>query len=217
MKLGFIVLSWLTLAVGLTACGASGAKLHGTVLEPPLTTVDLPLIDQDGQAARIGDFKGNPVLVFFGYTHCPDVCPVTLGRFKQIRNMLGADGARVRFVFVTVDPERDTPARMKEYLANFDPGFVGLTAGTDTLAQVYRAYGIHVEEIMPDSSASNDASHSVAHTSSIFLLDDKAQVRLIYGDTPWQDVAADLRFFLSNLAKVSFDSTSLRSGQPSQG
>jgi protein SCO1/2 len=206
----------LALAIGLAACGGRPYTFHGTWLEPALPAANFALTNQDGQTIRLSDFRGQLVLLFFGYTHCPDACPTTLAQFKQIRNALGANAARTRFVLVTVDPARDTPERLKEYLAQFDSSFVGLTGSADALAPVYRAYGVSVEAILADELAPASAlrtdsalagdSHShttptgtvaaVAHTSSVFLLDDKGQVRLIYTDIPWQDVAADIRYLL---------------------
>ncbi len=200
MKFRFALFAWLLLAIALAGCGSQAPAFHGTLLQPPLAVADFALTNQDGQTMHLNDFRGSPTLLFFGYTNCPDACPITLAQFKQIRGTLGADAARVRFVFVTVDPARDTPAQMKQYLANFDPTFIGLTAAPETLAQVYHAYGISVEKIMPSEHAQHGMPGMVAHTSSVFLLDDQGQVRLIYTDIPWQDVATDLRFFLTKSA-----------------
>ena len=213
MKSTLALLALVVLASAITGCGIDSPKLHGTVLEPPLSATDYALTDQDGQTTRLSDFRGSPVLLFFGYTHCPDVCPLTLAHFKQIRSTLGADGARVRFVFVTVDPERDTPARIKEYLANFDPSFVGLTASPETLAQVYRAFGITVANSQPSAYSPHHVSNSVDHTRSVFLLDDQGKVRVIYAGIAWQDIASDVHSFLSNLAKVRQQA----GDEPSQG
>ncbi len=196
MKSKFPLFALLLCAIALAGCGSEPPAFHGTVLEPPLAANDFILVNQDGQTTHLSDFRGSPVLLFFGYTHCPDACPMTLAWFKQIHIALGADAARVRFVLVTVDPERDTPVQMKQYLANFDSSFIGLTADSETLAQMYHAYGIAVEKTMPDEHSQHDASFFVTHTSSVFLLDDKEQLRLIYTDVPWQDMVTDLRAFI---------------------
>ncbi len=188
--------AWLALAIGLIGCAGQLYAFHGTLLQPPLSIADFALTNQDGQTTRLSEYRGKLVLLFFGYTHCPDACPLTLAHFKNIRNDLGADAAQVRFVLVTVDPERDTPAQLKEYLSQFDASFIGLTAGADALAPVYRAYGVSIEQILDDEH-SHDA---VAHTSAVFLLDGQGQIRLIYTDIPWEDITSDIRFLLKQQA-----------------
>ena len=194
-KFAFWVL--LALAIGLAGCGGSPFKFHGTQLQPPLSVPDLALTNQDGQTARLTDYHGKLVLLFFGYTHCQDACPLTLAEFKNIRDGLGADAARVRFVFVTVDPLRDTPEQLKEYLAQFDSSFIGLTGSSAALTVMYRAYGVGVEKILAAEHSPSGMSATLDHTSSVYLLDDQSQVRLIYTDIPWQDMAADIRFLLN--------------------
>lgn len=194
----------LALAIGLAACNSQPYTFHGALLEPPAARADFALTNQDGQTMRLSDFRGNLVLLFFGYTHCPDVCPTTLAQFKQLRAQLGEQANRVQFVFITVDPERDTPERLKEYLAQFDLSFIGLTGSADMLQPVYKEYGTSVEEIMASETAAahshdstpDTANTLVAHTSSVFLLDRKGQVQLIYTGVPWQDIAADVRHLL---------------------
>lgn len=178
--------SAFVLALALTACGQP-YTFHGTLLEPPLATDDFALVDQNGQATRLSDYNGQLVLLFFGYADCPDACPATLAQFKQIRAELGDRADRVSFVLITVDPERDTPERLKEYLAQFDPSFVGLTGSAGALQSVYREYGVSVQPAV-----------TLAHTSSVFLLDREGRVQLIYTDIPWQDTAADLRHLLDS-------------------
>ena len=187
----------LVLAIGLAGCGGSPYKFHGTQLQPPLSAPDLALTNQDGQTTRLSEYHGKWVLLFFGYTHCPDACPLTLAQFKNIRDQLSADAARVRFVFVTVDPVRDTPEQLKEYLAQFDPSFVGLTGNSAALTLMYHAYGVGVEKILAAENAPHGTSATFDHTSSVYLLDDQSQVRFIYTDIPWQDMAADIRFLLN--------------------
>lgn len=181
-----LLISAFVLALALTACGQP-YTFHGTLLEPPLVTSDFALVDQNGQAARLSDYRGQLVLLFFGYTDCPDACPATLAQFKQIRAQLDKEADRVSFVLITVDPERDTSERLKEYLAQFDSSFVGLTGSADALQSVYRDYGVSVEPGV-----------ALAHTSSVFLLDREGRVQLIYTDIPWQDTAADLRHLLDS-------------------
>ncbi len=196
MKVKLVPFALVLGTLVLVGCATQPPAFHGTSLQPPVSVADFALTDQHGQTTHLSDFRNSPALLFFGYTNCPDACPITLAQFKQIRSALGPDAARVHFVFVTVDPARDTPAQMEQYLANFDSSFIGLTAAPETLAQVYRAFGIQVEKIMPDEHSHSSMSGMVSHTSSVFLLDEKGQVRLLYGGAPWEDIVADLRFFL---------------------
>ena len=193
----------LALTIALIGC-SQPYKFHGTLLTPPLKTSDFVLTNQDGQSFQLNDLRGKWTLLFFGYTFCPDACPLTLAHFRQIRNALGAsDATQVQFVLITVDPRRDSPTRLKEYLAQFDVTFIGLTGNQDSLALVYRSYGVSVEKILADeNSAAQNHSHDdvtalFAHTSAIYLLDTSGQVRLIYTAVPWQDVAEDVRHLLA--------------------
>ncbi|WP_237477999.1 SCO family protein [Lichenibacterium dinghuense] len=123
------------------------------------------LVDGDGRPVTEASFAGEPTLVFFGYTHCPDVCPTTLDAISQTLTALGPD-KRVRALFVTLDPERDTPAVMKDYLSSFDPRIVGLTgsqAAVDKIAHEYRVYAKKVP--------TGDGGYSVDHTGVVYLMD----------------------------------------------
>ena len=123
------------------------------------------LVDGDGRPVTEASFAGEPTLVFFGYTHCPDVCPTTLDAISQTLTALGP-GKRVRALFVTLDPERDTPAVMKDYLSSFDPRIVGLTgsqAAVDKIAHEYRVYAKKVP--------TGDGGYSVDHTGVVYLMD----------------------------------------------
>jgi len=106
-----VLTSW-----ALFACTAGTPSFRGTVLDPPQAVQDFTLTDQNGQPFRLSDQKGNVVLLLFGYTFCPDVCPTTLGTWKRVYEALGADAKNVRFVFVTVDPDCDKPERLKQHV-----------------------------------------------------------------------------------------------------
>jgi len=142
-------------------------RYHGAVIEPPAQAADFTLTDQDGNPFRLSDQKGKIVLIFFGYTHCPDVCPITLAEFKQIKAMLGDKADQVRFVFVTVDPERDTPETINTFLQNFDPTFIGLTSDRATLEPVWKAYGVYQEQ----QDAGSAAGYLVDHSTPTYLID----------------------------------------------
>lgn len=174
----------------LTACWHSTPSFRGTVLDPPIPAPDFTLTDQGGQPFRLGDQRGKVVLLFFGYTNCPDVCPTTLATWKRVYDALGDDADRVRFVFITVDPERDTPERLREHLAIFNPNFVGLTGTLDELAPVYGAYGIFREK---DAATESALGYLVSHTASVAVIDRDGQRRLSFSfGTPAEDIVHDL-------------------------
>src|SRR4030067_2588401 len=113
-------------------------EFQGSVIDPPVPARDFTLIDQSGKPFTLSQAHGTLVLLFFGYTHCPDVCPITLADFGRIKEQIGATADKVRFVFITTDPDRDTPERIAAYLANFDPAIIGLTGDSATLEMVWR-------------------------------------------------------------------------------
>lgn len=166
-----------------TANVGSGAG----VVNPPYMVKDFTLTDQRGQSLSLSALKGKVTALFFGYTHCPDVCPATLAYFKQVKSQLGAQADNVRFVFISVDAERDTPAVIKDYLGNFDADFIGLT-GTDAAlqsvaAQFGSAYKIpehdHNEGEGHKESVASD-NYFVEHTSPTYLIDEQGLLRLLY-------------------------------------
>ena len=126
-----------------TACGPSSPSFRGNALDSPVAAPDFALTDQHGQPFRLSEQRGNVVILFFGYASCPDVCPTTLGMWRRVQTELGDDAQRVRFVFVTVDPERDTQERLREHLTIFSPDFIGLTGTPADLEPVYQAYGVY--------------------------------------------------------------------------
>jgi len=212
--------AWLSIPVlgmlvlGLSVCGPPRVELHGTRLDPPkaLPLGEFALVDYNRQDRALSELKGRWALVFFGYTHCPDICPLTLGKFRAVRQKLSEEQARrVQFVFITVDPERDTPERLGSYVPNFHPEFLGLTGSTDALKPVYEAFGVVAQRATSQeysqqdsqSQASHPASHqghkgyAVIHTTSIFLLNPKGELVGIYPQevTP-DELLDDLRRLL---------------------
>jgi len=187
-----ILLLWLGLLLG--ACAQQPPVFRANALETPVPAPDFALMDQQGQLFQMSGQQGQVVVLFFGYSACPDVCPTTLGTWLRVYDELGRDARRVRFVFVTVDPERDTPERLREHLALFSPDFVGLTGTEEELDAVYKLYGVYREkEELPDS----DLGYQVTHTSSAYVIDADGNWRLrhLFG-TPVEDVLHDLRQLL---------------------
>jgi protein SCO1/2 len=167
---------------------------RGRVLDPPRPVPALALHDQHGRPFDLAGQRDRVVLVFFGYTRCPDVCPLTLGVFRQVAEMLGADAARVRFVFVTVDPEVDTPAFLDRYLRLFHPEFVGLTGPPDALAATYRFFGAAFQKVPVPKSA---AGYLVAHSTNVAVIDRRGRWRLnLSHQATAPEVAHDVRQLL---------------------
>ncbi len=147
----------------------SQAPTEGTGLAAALGTVlgsNIELIDHDGRAVRTADFDGKVKLVFFGFTHCPDVCPTGLSLMSLLLEELGDEAAQVRALFISVDPERDTPEVMKGYVSNFANGIIGLTGSTAQVEAAVRAFHAYARKV-----PQGDGSYTVDHTASLYLLD----------------------------------------------
>jgi protein SCO1/2 len=178
----------------LLAAGASLAQepaLRAGVFDPPRLAPELSLAGSDGRELTLDRYRGKVVVLAFGFTSCADVCPVTLGTLAAARKQLGAEGGDVQVVYVTVDPERDDAARMRAYLAAFDPSFVGGTGAPERLEAVRREYGIAAEKVKAASG------YSVAHSSFTYLIDRGGRLRALmpYGH-PAEDYVHDLRVLL---------------------
>ena len=171
------------------------AVLRGTTFgEPYPVAPEIELTRSDGSSFRLSEMRGSVVLLFFGYTTCPDVCPTTMAELKQALSELGeTDAARVRVLFVTVDPERDTPERVQEYVNHFNPAFIGLGGSQVELEKIWQAYGVY-REIVQSASA---AGYTVDHTARVTLIDQQGQLRISFGfDTPVEDMVHDLKLIL---------------------
>lgn len=156
---------------------------------------DFPLPDADGRMRSLKDFAGRVVVVFFGFTQCPDVCPTTLAELSQAKKLLGSDGARVQGVFITVDPERDTPQVLKAYMANFDPGFVALRGSPEQLAAVAKDFKVYYKKV----DGKTPGSYTMDHSAASYVYDAKGRLRLYtrYGSGP-QALADDLKLLLKD-------------------
>jgi protein SCO1/2 len=189
-----IAVLFLLLALVLSGCGASHTYT-GTTVEPPMEVPTFTLLDSSGRPFELAGQDGVITLVFFGYTNCPDICPMTLGRLKQATAELGEqESQRVRVIFVTVDPERDTPEVVGRYVHGFDPSWIALTGDPETLAQARQAYGVFGE---PEGGHEGHADYKVVHTDRIFVLTGDGTVPLIFqADTPPDKLTADVRALL---------------------
>ncbi len=167
-----------SLALILGGCGpfADDYAFQGGEIPPPNPAPALALTDQHGQPFDLTSQRGRAVLLFFGYTNCPDVCPTTLSDFLTVRDALGERADDVAFVLVTVDPARDTPERLTQYLDFFDPGFIGLTGTDEQITQAKQGYGVYSR--IQDSTSS--LGYLVDHTSALFVIDPDGNYRLTY-------------------------------------
>jgi protein SCO1/2 len=158
---------------------------------PAIAAVGGPfhLEDQDGKPVSDADFKGRPFLVFFGFTHCPDICPTTMFEMSQIMRALGPDADRTAALFITVDPERDTPAVIKDYLSNFDPHVRGLTGDQASLTAALKAYRVYAKKVPLDKG-----DYTMDHTALVYLMDKEGRFVAPFNvsRTPEAE-AADLR------------------------
>ena len=154
---------------------------------------DFTLDSTLGRPVSLSEFQGRPVLLYFGYTTCPDVCPTTLGDLRAAVQALGSDADKVQVLFVSVDPERDTVDRLQTYLGAFDPAFVGLTGPVAEIEKIASRFGVYFQK----SSVPSAAGYLMDHTSAVLLLDAGGALRLMfpYGTTGEQ-IAADARLFI---------------------
>jgi protein SCO1/2 len=184
----FAVSLWL----GINICSATDeSELRAGAFNPPRTAPDFTLDGSHGKALELSEFRGKVVVLGFGFTSCPDVCPTTLAVLAQARKRLGALAEDVQVIYITVDPERDNPEQMRRYLATFDSTFLGGTASAERLAAVRKEYGIAAEKKVYGNS------YSVAHSSYTYFIDREGRLRALmpYGRTP-DDYAHDVRILL---------------------
>jgi protein SCO1/2 len=171
---------------------ATGHMGSGGAPGPSAIGGPFKLIDQNGAAITDQDVSGRPFLVFFGYTHCPDVCPATLFDVSEMMRALGKDADRTAALFITVDPERDTPAVMKDYLSSFDPHVRGATGDRAAIEAAEKAYRVYAKKV-----ASEGGDYSMDHTALVYLMDKQGRFVAPFSlKRRPEDSAADLRRYL---------------------
>jgi protein SCO1/2 len=155
---------------------------------------DFHLPDTEGKMRSLADFKGKLVALFFGYTQCPDVCPTTMSELAQAKKLLGPDGDKVQGLFVTVDPERDTPEVLKAYMANFDPTFIGLRPTPEQLAQIAKDFKVYYKKV----DGPTPTTYTMDHSAATYVYDTQGKLRLYtrYGAGA-QPLAADFKLLLA--------------------
>lgn len=169
-------------------------SFRGTSYAEPIPPApDFVLKKSDGQDFRLSDQREKIVLVFFGYTACPDVCPTTLAEMKQVMEALRDDAERVQVVFISVDPDRDTPERIQAYAENFHPSFIGLSGTEAELTPIWERYSV-VREVVESDSAFGTI---INHTARLFLVDLQGNLRLSFAyQTPVEDIVHDIKLLL---------------------
>jgi protein SCO1/2 len=191
-------LAFLSLSLLLALPSPAATTLKSGVFEPPRGAPELALAGANGKLLRLADYRGKVVILEFGYTHCPAVCPTTLAALAQAMALLGADAKRVQLMFVTVDPARDDAAHLAAYLAHFDPGFVGLSGSAQQVDAVMKAYGITATRV----PMAGGADYGINHSSYLYFIDTKGMLRaLMPFGRPAADIAHDARALLSEGAR----------------
>jgi protein SCO1/2 len=189
---------WVILAALLAAsCSAppqSTTQFHGAVFDPPRVVTDFTMMSTDGTPFTLSEHRGQIILLYFGYRSCPDFCPTTFTELRQIYTTLKEPKDKLKIVFVTVDPERDTLDNLTLYVHGFDKDFIGLRDDGDVLKNLMQQFGVVAEKrVVGDSPL----SYLIDHTASIFLItaDGELKVQYLYG-TDYRDILADLRTML---------------------
>ena len=184
-----VVLAAFTLA----GCGGSRPSFKNTDVTGADYGKDFALTDHTGKARTLADFRGKVVVMFFGYTRCPDVCPTTLAELKAVKNQLGEDGKRLQVLFVTVDPERDTQELLANYVPAFDPSFLGLHGDLAATARVAKDFRVFYQK----SPGKTPDSYTVDHTAGSYVFDPLGRLRLFVRHGNAASLASDIRTLLN--------------------
>lgn len=189
-------------ALAMSVAGCSGGDkpaFKNTDITGAKYASGFSLRDPSGKTRTLAEFKGKVTTVFFGFTQCPDVCPTTLAEMKTVKSALGPQGADLQVVFVTVDPERDVPAVLAEYVGAFDPAFVGLTGSPEEIAAVAREFKVFYEK---RPGRTNPAAYTIDHTAGTYVFDRQGRIRLFVRHNQGVDpIVADLKLLLAERAR----------------
>jgi len=181
--LGVVILTIVVLSVGYFLVQSRTVSFYGTSYEPALTASDFELVDQHQTSFRLSDQQNKIVVLYFGYTHCPDECPLSMAKMKNVFDLLNEDGSDIDVVLITTDPVRDTPEVLADYMTKFNPVFFGLTGDKEALRKVYADYGVTV---LDDGET---------HSSRLYVIDRKGRLRMTWAyELTASKIAADLRF-----------------------
>lgn len=184
-------------ALSLGACNDDELRFNNTDITGANFGHDFSLLDPEGNTRTLADFRGKVVMMFFGFTQCPDICPTALSRAVEVRRLLGADAERLQVIFVSVDPERDRPEVLKAYTAAFDPAFLGLHASLEDTRKVADAFRVFYRKVP------TGASYSMDHTATSYVFDPQGSLRLAVAyQSPAESVAADVRTLLQSASPL---------------
>ena len=177
-------------AFALAGCGGSGPAFRNTDITGADYGRDFALTDHTGKTRTLADFRGKAVVMFFGYTRCPDVCPTTLAELKAVKEQLGEDGKRLQVLFVTVDPERDTQKLLASYVPAFDPSFLGLYGDSAATAKVAKDFRVFYQK----SPGKTPDGYTVDHTAGSYVFDMQGRLRLfVKHSQSIESIAADVK------------------------
>lgn len=177
----------------LTACSKGKPEFRGVDISEVDYARDIALPDHNGQQRSLKDFRGKVVVVFFGYTQCPDVCPTTMQEMAEVKKLLGPDGDRLQSIFVTVDPERDTPEMLKAYMGNFDPTFLALRGTPEQTTAVAKDFKIYFKKV----DGQTPTSYTMDHSAGSYIYDTQGRLRVYYRyGSGVEALAADVRTLL---------------------
>lgn len=189
--LGGLLVGWLM--IQLLGGRLGPYQFHGTVIQSPSPAANFTLTGHTGEPVSLRDFRGKLVLLYFGYTYCPDVCPATLVELAKARAELGEGGDDVQVLMVSLDPLRDTPEQLAGYMAHFDPTFLGLTGSDTEITAAATPFGIFYEK----HPGTVESGYLIDHTASVVALDRDGYLRLVYPfNTPGAAIAEDLAVLL---------------------
>jgi protein SCO1/2 len=181
---------WLVVLVLLVASCGGGEDWHAKNVRGVIPDLAFEMTNDEGRTVHAADYRGEVVLLFFGYTHCPDVCPTTLARLAQAIKLMGDAGHRVRILFVTVDPARDPPALLHDYTRAFSPQAIGLRGSDAQLDALTKRYRVAYSHDAPDAHG----NYAVSHSSAVFAFDAEGRARLVIAsELGAQEIAADLK------------------------
>ncbi len=187
----FVGLVVISSAIGTPIIG--GHQFHGTVIRAPEPANNFTFTDAAGQPVSLRDFRGKVVLLYFGYTFCPDVCPATMSEIKQAVEEIGSKADLVQVIMISVDPERDTPEQIQAYVNHFHESFIGLTGTEEEILGLTTQYGVFFEK----HEGSAASGYLIDHTATVTVIDREGHLRLLYPfGTSSEDIADDLRYLV---------------------